>query len=710
MKLNFGLSAAIIALLCEMFSPVMSSAQVSVEHFNLDEQTAAVFEKCRQSIYSPANIAIGDSIYQVGVSESSPNKQAAGLFIHTFACMGTGQFDVADSLLLKVVQLTKPVDELHKVMYEAYRYLSQIKLLLTDYYGSTVIAKDLLTTAEAFNDVEALVSGYESMGLSFVLRDNPRVAERYFLSAIKVAEDNGLEEMVATTYLQLANCYEAMKDGKKTEYYLNKSIERIDASHSSAANKETLKLYRLMFSTINMSDQEYIDRVDASHANGTFYSCLAPEYQYSIMARYYSLKRLKQKALMMADSISSINNRVETKEIVYTHFGDWENAYRCRSQLYQLHDSLQAVILSEDFAFMDADLNNAQLRVEAAELRDRNRTQMMIAIAIFALFVIGAVVINGISRRRRLVKHQLLLQSEVDKKTAELKDKNCELEEQKEEIQAQNDKLEQYNHTILQINKEMTASINYAQRIQAAILPDLATLSEGKIKGSFVVYRPYKIVSGDFYWARRHGDKIIYVCADCTGHGVPGALMSMIGSTLLNEICSVDVLPSPSDILESLDRQLKQVTSQHATLAIQDGMDLSIVVFDPSTRSISYSSARRPLFVAHMGSVTTYKGVKRSIGDKDEKSSQIPFETSSLQLTSGDTIYLFSDGIVDQFGGQEVNGPSGKRLKNSGLTKMLENVCSMTARDQGQEVERLLDKWQGTCAQVDDICMVGIKV
>jgi len=541
------------------------------------------------------------------------------------------------------------------------------------------------------------------------MRDNPRLAEHYFLEAIEVGERNGLDKMLVSTYLNLSNCYEAMRDGKAAKLYIDKA-KNIASKLDSKSAFYQVSLYELMYTSIPVNKQEFIDKVDEAVKSGVWDAVLAPEYQYYINARYYSFKQAKKMALAYADSVDAINNRLQVLENVYIHFGDWQKAFECRLEAYQVHDSLQAVIQSDDFAAMDADINNAQLRAEAAELRDRNKLQMIIGVSSLAVIGILIVVINGIARRRRLLRQQELLQSEVDKKTAELKGKNVELEDQKEEILAQNDKLEHKNYVISKINSELTDSINYAQRIQTSILPDLDAIAGTSVRGTFVIFHPYNIVSGDFYWAKRRNEKLIFVCADCTGHGVPGALMSMIGSTLLNEICSVAELPSTGEILTELDKQLKTVIGQRAAMSINDGMDVSIVVYDNLRRTMTYSCARRSIFVSQAGKIEEYKGTKRSIGDKDEKSQQLAFETNEMQLNPGDTVYLFSDGIVDQFGGQEQYGPCGKRLKTAGLKKVLEGLSMMTAKDQGEEIERFLEKWRGTCAQVDDISMIGIKI
>ena len=287
---------------------------------------------------------------------------------------------------------------------------------------------------------------------------------------------------------------------------------------------------------------------------------------------------------------------------------------------------------------------------------------------------------------------------------------NHTLDEQKEEIETQNERLVEQNKIISEINYELTDSINYAKRIQNSILPDLQSIINNELNGFFTIYRPLKTVSGDFYWARRHQNgKLIFVCADCTGHGVPGAFMSMIGTALLNDICSNSILPSSGDILTHLDAQLQIVIGQNEDNSIQDGIDLALIIIDPKTLQLTYSTARRPIYIWHNNNLIEYKGTKRSIGDKEPFYQKNAFTTTELQLDKGDIIYMFTDGITDIFGKQQPNSDS-LRLQLSGVLSIIEQSAKLNIDQQASYICNSIDKWQGTCQQVDDITMMGIEI
>ena len=254
-------------------------------------------------------------------------------------------------------------------------------------------------------------------------------------------------------------------------------------------------------------------------------------------------------------------------------------------------------------------------------------------------------------------------------------------------------------------NRDITDSINYAQRIQASILPPLKRLQQN-FAGAFVFYLPRDIVSGDFYWYDRISDsKFIIVCADSTGHGVPGAFMSMIGTTLIKDICSREDTKSPSDILRSLDQELRNTLNQNVEAdKSTDGMDIVVCEINLKTYYVRYASAMRPMIVYKDGEEYYIKGSRRSVGghyDKTEKE----FQDEGIQLSHGDLIYMFSDGYPDQFG-----GPMGKKFKMVRLKNLLEDINKRTMEEQYNHVKNTFNIWKEDYPQVDDVLFMGIKV
>lgn len=185
--------------------------------------------------------------------------------------------------------------------------------------------------------------------------------------------------------------------------------------------------------------------------------------------------------------------------------------------------------------------------------------------------------------------------------------------------------------------------------------------------------------------------------------------MSMIGTTLLNEICARNKDLTPGEMLEVLDGQLINVLRQKSNAEVQDGMDIAMMRYDSDTNKLQVAGARRPIYYMRDGKLEEIKGTKRSIGDSDERARQLTFETTTIEVHKGDTLYMCSDGIADQFGGQNETFPEGKRMKSTGLKKMIEEVSAFNMSEQSDKLNELYEKWKGTCYQVDDVSLVAIK-
>jgi ligand-binding sensor domain-containing protein/serine phosphatase RsbU (regulator of sigma subunit) len=253
-------------------------------------------------------------------------------------------------------------------------------------------------------------------------------------------------------------------------------------------------------------------------------------------------------------------------------------------------------------------------------------------------------------------------------------------------------------------NLEITDSINYAQRIQSSILPDFNKLKE-TFREAFIIFHPRDIVSGDFYWFDRiDNDRFMVVCADSTGHGVPGAFMSMIGSTLLQDIVSRQKVDKPSQVLTLLDKQIFSTLNQNIELGVSnDGMDLVVCEINIRTRHIRFASAMRPVIIV-LGAEPYYiKGNRSSVGG--ESVIEKYFDDQEYYLNEGDTIYMFSDGLPDQFGGTE-----GKKMKIARLKKLIEDVTDLTMDGQKEVILKFYDEWKGPHEQVDDILLIGIRL
>lgn len=278
--------------------------------------------------------------------------------------------------------------------------------------------------------------------------------------------------------------------------------------------------------------------------------------------------------------------------------------------------------------------------------------------------------------------------------------------EQTRELKKANQELEEANAIIDAKNQAMTQSIVFAERIQNLLLPKIEILLE-EFKEAFILFKPKDIVSGDFYWFNKKGNEFMVTAADCTGHGVPGALLSIIGINFLNEIAEdPNGFTHPADILSLLDLNMASLLKQDANSGYQDGIDIAFATIDKKHKKLYFSGCKRPLLIYRRRSkqMTEYKGNKYYIGGVDSRVTKT-FATHEIPYQAGDVIYMFSDGVVDLFG-----GPEDKKLMKKNLIDMLMSFQHLSLTYQGELLEQKLKKWQGEHTQIDDIIIIGIKL
>ncbi len=720
----------IFILLCH-FSVASAQIVVRVNDFQMDDDDKRVWLEIFDDLKNPHSATRIDSFYNEGLRHRDVEVQCASLFLQERRLHQVGYPHEADSVIDILCDVIARTGQCENILVGTLFDQAYIKMDLGDIRAVAAIAQRIVDMAKDNDNPQALTSGYMLFASVYKARYNNKLRLEMLLKAAELAEKYDYKIEGLQCYVDIATMYDNLGDSANCSTYVEKArsacldVDDKDKDDALVVLK-IIDLAALDFRCLNLPPDVVISKTEEVLADPDFYRMiLTPDQIHAIRANYFTAKRDRRNALAHADSIDAPQLRLSAREYVFSHFHDWRRAYMTSVEIRALSDSLQSEVIVEELADGDAQLNNAELRIEAERIKTRDKMIAIYAAAAVLLLGLAAVLLWSYRRRRRLKKQKALLENEVARQTAELREKNNQLEaqneeisaqkeaifNQKEEILAQNDMLEKQNKTILDNNKDMTDSIGYASRIQSAILPDMSQfIGDGKLRGAFVIFIPLKTVSGDFYWAKHVADAMVFVCADCTGHGVPGAFMSMIGSTLLTEICQGDSLLPASEILEELDHRLKlQLDQSGGTDVIKDGMDLSIVIYRPAARLAEVSSARRPIYFRHADSLSELKGVKRSIGDRDEVSSRLPFETVSLPVESGDALYVCTDGFQDQFGGLKKDGGAGKRLKNAGVKEWIDDVRGLPIEGQGARLELRIRQWMDGYAQVDDITMLGLQ-
>lgn len=286
----------------------------------------------------------------------------------------------------------------------------------------------------------------------------------------------------------------------------------------------------------------------------------------------------------------------------------------------------------------------------------------------------------------------------------ELEIRNEKISDQNIEITSTAHQLEKALNSLQTQSKKTEESIQAGWKIQNAMLPSPYEF-KNLFREYFVMYQPRDIVSGDFYWVGKCNDKIIVAALDCTGHGIPGAFMSMMGNTLMNQVVNIEGYDSPSEILAMLDSYIAQTLSQEKNVGSREGMDVAICSISPDKQTLQFAGAKNPLLVVHEDNTHDYyKGTNRHVGGNKERNKNKTYEEHTIRIIPSDTFYIYSDGIQDQFGGDE-----NKKFMRKQLISDLVNWNNYALEDQKEMMSQKFNSWKNSNRQIDDIMLIGFK-
>jgi serine phosphatase RsbU (regulator of sigma subunit)/uncharacterized protein HemY len=421
---------------------------------------------------------------------------------------------------------------------------------------------------------------------------------------------------------------------------------------------------------------------------------------------YTSAIRAYEAARPILEGQSAYSELAEVYEKLselYAQVGQYQKAYQAAQQLAAVirrlsnEENTRALTRLEMNYLFEKERERQTQLLREEQIRSEKARQLTLVILVGSVLVLGAMLFGIFTLYRANKKEK--------EANAELARRNALIEEQKRLLEEKNEALER-------AKRDIEESIQYARRIQVAILPDLSELYM-RLPESFVLYLPRDVVSGDFYYFYPISDQVSVVAvADCTGHGVPGAFMSMIGSTLLNKLSQEEGIKDAATYLERLDEELRATI--HNTMGeskVKDGMDIGLCLIDHSQHYMHFAGAKRPLYLFRPdGTFIEIKGTRRSIGG-DNLADQMPFENHEIRLEEGMSFYLFSDGIVDQFGWEHEPGKPPRRTKfmPRRFRELLEKIRTLPAAEQKERIEMAIMDWRRDIEQIDDICVIGVR-
>jgi serine phosphatase RsbU (regulator of sigma subunit) len=298
------------------------------------------------------------------------------------------------------------------------------------------------------------------------------------------------------------------------------------------------------------------------------------------------------------------------------------------------------------------------------------------------------------------------LEDKVKERTAELSEALEELNNINEELSINMTYLEESRLNLEVVHRKISDSVQYAKRIQNAVLPEPKMLDHF-MPEYFLFYKPRDVVSGDFYWATKVNDKIILINSDCTGHGVPGAFMSMIGIVILEQIVERERITSPLEIIERVHSDIQSLLYRKKESNIRDGMDIAICMIDTKKQKITFAGAKQHLLLIQDNKIEIIKGAKKSVGDRQERSEDIKFFETKIDYTDKETtFYLYSDGFQDQFG-----GPKNRKYMAKRFRELLVGIADLSMEKQRKRIDTEFLVWKGKYTeQTDDISVIGVRL
>lgn len=510
----------------------------------------------------------------------------------------------------------------------------------TNNYAS---AKELLSKSikvfEQEQDMYWLSNGYQNIAIACKNLGQYGEAESYYLKSLEIFENTGQKEGIAQTYVNLGEMFVEQSENDKAISYLNKG--------------------RAICEEIGVPE--------------------GVKYAYLGLKSAYENKGDYKMALHYFEKFNEVKDSLVNEQSL--------------NQIHELETKYESEKKQREIESL-----NKQKALTKVQLEKQN--QFIWAVCIVLTLAMGFLVQLFLSVRRKKKINKVLFE-----KNTLIEEVNEELNQQNEEIAAQRDEIETQKDFLELRNREIADSIYVAERIQKAFFKSEDD-EKSQLPEHFVIFKPRDIVSGDFYWshiAEDNGSKILYVSVvDCTGHGVPGAFMSMLGLSFINEILMHQPVIQPADLLNQLRKKVVEELGQSGESQVKEGMDMTVIRLNMNTLEMESAGAQNAVYYTDNGELKEIKGTKQSIGYEEHP---IDFENSSIVIGKGEMIYLCSDGYADQFGGVD-----NKKIGYRKLRELLGVQSRYDVKDQKQHLESFITSWMEYEDQIDDITLLGMRI
>ena len=542
----------------------------------------------------------------------------------------------------------------HQMVINCNNQLGRVYANLGDYSRAIDMLAESLRLATETNNLIGKANTLNAISVIYQRTDNAEKAEEMARQSMELAESTGAENLQAVALVNLGNAYGLKKDWAKAIRSWEKAIlffEKTGDEHYRASALGNIGIAYLRSGNLEKAEELLKQCHAVKERLNDVYDIARSLHNlgtvFAAQERYDEALDLYRRALGLGDSVKALSIHVMIYKDMIESL-EKSGKYKEALETFHRYHDLQKQLFTVDM----------NLKTQTLEYR-----------------------------------------FEVER-----------FEKENEIYRLKNIDLAEANRQIEQKNNDITASIRYAQRIQKALLPPSGAMRHG-FSDAFVYYQPRDIVSGDFYWSMISDDAVLFAVADCTGHGVPGALMSVMGAAFLSEVINERGVTDPGEALNLL--RLKVITAlqskneqeEISEEQLRDGMDIVLCRFEPASRILSFACANNPLWLLRNGAITEFETDKFPVGLHHGQ--MLYFRSQQIELIPGDHIFLFTDGYADQFGGPEVQR-GGKKFGYKRFRELLIGIGSLNSEEQKTILETKLREWKGDEEQVDDILVLGL--
>ncbi|TND10367.1 MAG: protein serine/threonine phosphatase [Bacteroidetes bacterium] len=532
--------------------------------------------------------------------------------------------------------------------------IAKVYANLGDYVRGLEFLFQSLRTAQEKKQLKAEANTLNSMSVLYQRMNNAQKAEECARQCLQISEQTGEKRILGVARVNLGNAYGLMKNWERALDQWEISLTIFEAMGDADLQSSTLGNLGIACQNLGQyekAESYLLQCMDIKEKSGNRYDVLRALQ--NLASVNCEMKRFG-KALEYCDRAMEIDAEIKVKSmtyllwrekaLIYKGMGDFEKALDC----FEKYHTLEKELFTEEAGIKT---QNLQARFEMEK-------------------------------------------SEKEKEIYRLR--NIDLAAANEQITRQKEEIEQ-------ANKDITDSIRYAKRIQGALLPTSETMKR-LLPDAFVFYRPRDIVSGDFYWVAEAGGKLFVAVADCTGHGVPGALLSVIGNNLFEQAVHKKKLSDPAEVLNDVSREMQELFRRGGDeSSLNDGMDVALCRISEDKKEILFAGANNAAYIVRANELIEMQPDKQPVGLHGGDSQS--FSTRCMNLQPGDNIYLGTDGFADQFG-----GPKGKKFRSRQVQEMLVSNSEFSMNEQLARTAKIFDTWKGDLGQTDDVCIIGIRV